>query len=48
MQIVSNLLGGMGAVFGLTFVVAVSDIIVSYISPSGKTLTEIVTERVVA
>ena len=47
MQIVSNLLGGMGAVFGLLFVVSVSDILVSYVAPSGKTMTEIITERVV-
>lgn len=47
MQIVSNLLGGMGAVFGLLFVVSVSDILVSYVAPSGKTMTELITEKVV-
>lgn len=48
MAIVSNLLGGMGLVFGLTFVVAVSDIMVSYVARDGKTLTELITEKVVA
>ena len=47
MAIVSNLLGGMGLVFGLTFVVAVSDIMVSYVARDGKTLTELITEKVV-
>ena len=48
MAIVSNLLGGMGLVFGLTFVVAVSDIMVSYVARDGKTLTELITEQVMA
>lgn len=47
MQFVSNLLGGMGIVFGLTFVVAVADIGVSYVA-KGQTLTEIIQTRVVA
>ena len=48
MAIVSNLLGGMGLVSGLTFVVAVSDIMVSYVARDGKTLTELINEKVVA
>ena len=48
MAIVSNILGGMGAVFGLTFIVAVSDIMVSYVSRDGKTLSELISEKVIA
>lgn len=47
MQFVSNLLGGMGIVFGLTFVVAVADIGVSYVA-KGQTLTELIQTKVVA
>tara|TARA_R110000751_G_scaffold104401_1_gene199872 strand:- start:2 stop:184 length:183 start_codon:yes stop_codon:yes gene_type:complete len=47
MQFVSNLLGGMGVVFGLTFVVAIADIGVSYVA-KGQTLTELIQTKVVA
>ncbi len=46
MTVVSNFMGGFGLVFGLTFMIAISDVIVSYVNRDGKTLSEIVTERV--
>ena len=47
MQFVSNVLGGLGVVFGLTFIVAVADIGVSYVA-KGQTLTDLINEKVVA